>query len=76
MKIKILKETVCVEMDAHLCMLWMEIRCRGRSRENYDNIESINVLKDKYPTEKPATDKIGEKGKDGVVEINKKKECF
>jgi TonB family protein len=34
-----------------------------------DSIESVYVLKDKSATEKPATDKYGEKGKDGVFEI-------
>jgi TonB family protein len=32
-------------------------------------IESVNVLKDKSATNKPATDKYGEKGKNGVVEV-------
>ncbi|GGF75676.1 M56 family metallopeptidase [Wenyingzhuangia marina] len=36
---------------------------------NPDDIQSINVLKDKH-----ATDKYGEKAKDGVVEITMKKE--
>ncbi|MDO3694536.1 M56 family metallopeptidase [Wenyingzhuangia sp. chi5] len=35
---------------------------------NPDDIQSINVLKDKH-----ATDKYGEKGKDGVIEITMKK---
>src|SRR5664279_866173 len=37
-----------------------------------DTIFTLNVLKDKSPTEKPATDKYGEKGKDGVIEITTK----
>jgi TonB family protein len=37
-----------------------------------ETIWSMNVLKDKSPTEKPATDKYGEKGKDGVIEITTK----
>src|SRR5664279_3260161 len=37
-----------------------------------DTIFTMNVLKDKSPTEKPATDKYGEKGKDGVIEITTK----
>lgn len=32
----------------------------------------MNVLKDKSPTEKPATDKYGDKGKNGVIEIRTK----
>jgi bla regulator protein blaR1 len=39
---------------------------------NQENIESVNVLKDK-PGSTPATDKYGEKGKNGVVEIITKK---
>ena len=39
---------------------------------NPETIWSMNVLKDKSPTEKPATDKYGEKGKDGVIEITTK----
>jgi TonB family protein len=35
-------------------------------------ISSMNVLKDKSPTEKPATDKYGAKGKNGVIEITTK----
>ena len=37
-----------------------------------ETIFTMNVLKDKSPTEKPATDKYGEKGKDGVIEITTK----
>ena len=36
-------------------------------------IESITVLKAKSETDNPATDKYGEKGKNGVVEITSKK---
>jgi len=37
-----------------------------------ETIYSMNVLKDKSPSEKPATDKYGEKGKNGVIEITTK----
>jgi TonB family protein len=37
-----------------------------------ETIFTMNVLKDKSPTEKTATDKYGEKGKDGVIEITTK----
>jgi TonB family protein len=40
---------------------------------NPETIESVSVLKDKSEAEKPATDKYGEKGKDGVIEIITKK---
>ena len=39
---------------------------------NPETIESVYVLKDKSAAEKPATDKYGEKGKDGVIEIKTK----
>jgi TonB family protein len=45
----------------------------GLEKINPDAIESITVLKAKSATVNPATDKYGEKGKDGVVEINLKK---
>jgi len=38
-----------------------------------ETIYSINVLKDKSATEKFATDKYGEKGKNGVIEVITKK---
>jgi TonB family protein len=40
---------------------------------NPDAIESISVLKAKSATVNPSTDKYGEKGKDGVIEITLKK---
>jgi TonB family protein len=38
-----------------------------------ETIESITVLKNKSSSETPATNKYGEKGKDGVVEVTTKK---
>jgi len=40
-----------------------------RNKIDPATIESVNVLKDKSGTSKPATDKYGEKGKNGVVEV-------
>ena len=37
-----------------------------------ETILSMNVLRDKSPSEKPATGKYGEKGKNGVIEITTK----
>jgi TonB family protein len=45
----------------------------GLEKINPDAVESITVLKAKSATVNPATDKYGEKGKDGVIEINLKK---
>jgi TonB family protein len=45
----------------------------GLEKINPDAIESISVLKAKSATDNPATDKYGEKGKDGVIEITLKK---
>ncbi len=42
---------------------------------NPDAIESITVLKAKSATVNPATDKYGEKGKDGVIEITTKEKA-
>jgi TonB family protein len=45
---------------------------RDAEKIDPETIFTMNVLKDKSPTEKPATDKYGEKGKDGVIEITTK----
>jgi len=37
-----------------------------------ETIFSMNILKDKSPSDKPATDKYGNKGKNGVIEITTK----
>ncbi len=47
----------------------VEIDRSGQEKINPDDIESINIIKDKQ-----ATDKYGERGKNGVIEISLKKE--
>jgi TonB family protein len=65
-----------VNADGHIPLYIVDgITVTRADAEKIDpgSIESVNVLKDKSATDKKATDKYGEKGKDGVVEITTKK---
>jgi len=71
MNIKMERDTVVIG-NGHTPLYVVDgITVTGAEAEKIDpnSIESVSVLKDKSATEKQATDKYGEKGKDGVVEI-------
>jgi TonB family protein len=75
MTINMVRDTVVIA-DGHPPLYVVDgITVTQTEAEKIDpnSIESVSVLKDKSAIEKPATDKYGEKGKDGVVEITTKK---